>query len=76
MRVWQQQPYDRVLRRNERRRLPLCESIRYIWNNPVRAGITANVLDYPYLGSFLETNARLDSEEWWDDLWEVALSER
>ncbi len=45
--LWQEGYYDRVLRNSE-------DSIgvaRYLLNNPVRAGLVATPIDYPYLGS-------------------------
>ncbi len=46
-RLWQQGYYDHVLREDEdRRRL-----IAYMIANPVRAGIGADPLDYPFWGS-------------------------
>jgi len=46
-RLWQNGYYDRVLRDDE----ATLTVVRYILENPVRAGLVARVSDYPYLGS-------------------------
>jgi putative transposase len=46
--LWQPSYYDHVLRKEE----DLLEIARYIWNNPVRAGLVSSPHDYPYSGSF------------------------
>jgi putative transposase len=46
-RLWQRYSYDRVLRRSE----DTIAVVRYIAANPVRAGLVAHPLDYPYSGS-------------------------
>ncbi|NLF39491.1 hypothetical protein GX586_08600 [bacterium] len=74
--MWQKQPYDRVLRTTERRRDPLAQTIRYIWNNPVRRGLVGTMHDHPYTGSCLETPAPIDSEEWWRTLWKTTVALR
>ena len=45
--LWQSGYYDRVLR-HEEMSATVC---RYILENPVRAGLTSAVGDYPYAGS-------------------------
>ena len=44
--IWQISYYDHVVRRDE----DLREIMRYIWNNPVRAGLASEPADYPYSG--------------------------
>jgi len=44
--LWQISYYDHVVRREE----DLADIIRYIWNNPVRAGLADEPADYPYSG--------------------------
>jgi putative transposase len=44
---WQKSYYDHVLRRDE----DLHAAARYVWGNPVRAGLVENAQDYPYSGS-------------------------
>ena len=45
--LWQEGFYDRVLRREEDAR----GVARYILENPVRAGLVAHPLEYPFIGS-------------------------
>jgi putative transposase len=44
--LWQRSYYDHILREEE----DLEDTARYIWANPVRAGMVENVLAYPYSG--------------------------
>ena len=46
--LWQKSYYDHVLRREE----SLRDAARYIWGNPVRAGLVEDARHYPYSGSF------------------------
>jgi hypothetical protein len=45
--LWQEGYYDRVLRESDDSKTVA----RYLLNNPVRAGLAATPLDFPYLGS-------------------------
>jgi len=45
-RLWQQGYFERVLRNDQATR----SVIRYLFDNPVRAGIAERYQDYPYLG--------------------------
>jgi putative transposase len=55
--LWQTSFYDRVLRGDEE-----TTSVgRYIWENPVRAGLTEGVRDYPFSGSAMFTREEMDS---------------
>ena len=44
--LWQRSYYDHILRYEE----TIEDVAWYIWGNPVRAGMVADALDYPYLG--------------------------
>ena len=46
--LWQASFYDHVLRKDE----DLLETVKYIFNNPVRKKIVAHYLDYQLSGSF------------------------
>jgi len=46
-RLWQEGYYDRVLRKDEDSKA----IAKYILENPVRAGLVASVMDYPFSGS-------------------------
>jgi REP element-mobilizing transposase RayT len=43
-RIWQEESFDHVLRASEK----LREKIEYVINNPVRKGLVANSIDYPW----------------------------
>jgi putative transposase len=45
--LWQPSWHDRVLRRAD----DVLDAIRYVVDNPIRAGLVDDVADYPYLGS-------------------------
>ena len=45
--LWQRYGFERVLRNDE----ATLDVARYILNNPLRAGLVSNLLDYPFLGS-------------------------
>ena len=46
-RLWQESFYDHALRKEE----SLRRVAGYIWDNPVRAGLVEDPLDYPWSGS-------------------------
>ncbi len=48
-RLWQRYGYERTLRRDE----DTLSVAQYILENPVRAGIAATVLEYPFAGSLV-----------------------
>jgi putative transposase len=54
-RLWQKGYYDRVLRDDE----PIPDVIRYISNNPVRAGLVVEPVEYPFWGSGVYTRDEL-----------------
>lgn len=45
-RLWQRSSYDRIIRHNDS---PMA-AIRYVLNNPVRAGLVTDWRNYPYIG--------------------------
>jgi putative transposase len=45
--LWQDSYYDHVVRRED----DLIRIVRYIIENPVRAGLVKSPLDYPFVGS-------------------------
>jgi putative transposase len=47
--LWQRSFYDHALRKEE----ALADVARYIWENPVRAGIVERALEYPWSGSLV-----------------------
>jgi len=46
-RLWQPRYYEHILRRGE----DMEDVALYIWNNPVRAGVCARAVEYPFSGS-------------------------
>ena len=54
-RLWQASFYDRVLRDSE----PSIVVIRYVLENPVRAGLARCIDEYPFLGSGVWSRAEL-----------------
>ena len=48
-RLWQRYGYERTLRKDE----DTLRMAQYILENPVRAGIAATVLEYPFAGSLV-----------------------
>jgi len=44
-RVWQEESFDRALRKEEQ----FQEKLYYMLENPVRAGLAGNPLDYPWI---------------------------
>jgi REP element-mobilizing transposase RayT len=52
--LWQRSFYDHALRKEE----SLGDVARYIWNNPVRAGIVDRASAYSWSGSLVWTNWR------------------
>jgi REP element-mobilizing transposase RayT len=43
--VWQEESFDRALRKEEE----FTEKLYYMLENPVRAGLVSNPLDYPWI---------------------------
>jgi putative transposase len=54
-RLWSRYGYERVIRESLERAL----TIRYLLENPVKAGLVARVADYPFTGSACYTLAEL-----------------
>jgi putative transposase len=54
-RLWQRYGFERVLRPEE----TTATVVRYILENPLRAGLARSVQEYPFLGSGLYTLAEL-----------------
>jgi REP element-mobilizing transposase RayT len=54
-RLWQRYGYERVLRAEEE----TLAVARYIFQNPIRAGLVTRVSDYPFVGSSDYTVAQI-----------------
>lgn len=61
-RLWQRYGFERVLRPDE----PSAIVARYILENPVRAGLTTRVEDYPFVGSLKYSLAELMEWAYWE----------
>jgi REP element-mobilizing transposase RayT len=48
-RLWQRSFHDHVLRRNEN----IVSALRYLFNNPVRAGLVGDWTEHPWTGSLV-----------------------
>ncbi|MBI4652326.1 hypothetical protein HY745_13835 [Candidatus Desantisbacteria bacterium] len=46
--LWQENYYEHVLRKDEDTK----SIVKYIFENPIRKGLSCNILNYPYSGSF------------------------
>jgi putative transposase len=68
-RHWQPRSYDHVLRSHEYARGALRKMIRYILNNPVRAGLASAWQEYPFLGSLIGP-FDIRHPYWWDWFYE------
>jgi putative transposase len=63
--AWQHRPYDRILRSHQYERGALRDVIRYILENPVRAGIVDKWEDYLFLGSLIGP-CDIREDGWWE----------
>jgi len=54
-RLWQRYTFERVLREHE----STNTVVRYILENPIRAGLVERIEDYPFVGSFVYTLPQL-----------------
>ena len=53
--LWQRSYFDRTLRKDEE----VYDLIRYMFDNPVRAGLVNSPVDYPFLGAMHVTVAEV-----------------
>jgi len=71
--IWQQQAHDHLLRDEERNCRALANAANYVFENPVRAGLTRCSSDYPFLGcsvsGYPELNVR--AADYWERFWRV-----
>lgn len=70
---WQREPFDTVLREEQRKRGAFQAACLYIRENPVRAEIVASVNDYPYSGAIIPGFPDLvpRREDFWEIFWRV-----
>lgn len=74
---WQRQAHDHVVREDERASGRYGDTIQYILNNPVRAGLAENWIDYPYLGAMLPGYPDLERRDpnFHDRFWKLIETE-
>jgi REP element-mobilizing transposase RayT len=60
---WQRQAHDHVITSDERENGIYHDTIHYILQNPVRAGIVEDWRDYPYIGALIAGYPRLERTE-------------
>lgn len=60
---FQHQPYDHVLRAEERRWDAFLETCGYLLENPVRASLVTNARDWPYAGCVVPGYPKLDPRD-------------
>lgn len=70
---WQRQPYDHVLRREERERGALAAVAAYILENPVRAGLCAERGDWEFSGCVVAGYPELEvrASDFWERFWKI-----
>lgn len=69
----QHQPYDHVLREEDRRRGAFSGVAYYILNNPVRAGLVEEWRCWPYSGACFPGYPRMDprKDHYWENFWKT-----
>jgi REP element-mobilizing transposase RayT len=74
--AWQPQAYDHVLRSQESDRLAYETLVRYIAQNPVRAGLVQNAGDWPHTGAVVPGYPELEfgGEDFWLRYWRLRKS--
>lgn len=70
---WQKQAHDRVLRESERTRGALQSAAHYIFDNPVRAHLTAHFHAHVYLSCSVVGYPELDvrAADYWECFWRI-----
>ena len=71
--IWQRQPYDHVLRDEERKPDAVAAAAHYLLQNPVRAGLVAISGEYPFLGCCVAGYPDLDVRQvdYWERFWKI-----
>ena len=70
---WQRQPHDNVLRESDREHGAFQNVAQYIFENPVRAKLTARWQDYAYTGCCIAGYPDLDIHraDYWELFWRI-----
>ena len=71
--VWQRQAHDHVLNDQERAHDALANAVKYIFENPVRAGLVRSFAEYPNLGCCVPGYPELDvrAAGYWELFWRI-----
>ena len=71
--AWQKEPYDHVLREEERERRAFSAVGYYILENPVRAELTDRWHDYEFSGACIPGFPDVDPrrEDFWEVFWKI-----
>lgn len=69
----QRQPFDHVLREEERKRSAFVAVAHYIFENPVRKELCADRRKYPFSGALVPGYPDMDprDEDYWERFWRV-----
>lgn len=75
---WQHQPYDHVLRTEERTKKAFTATCEYIAANPERAGLIEKSKAWPYIGCVVPGYPGLHplAADFWDKYWRLYASAR
>ena len=70
---FQPQPYDRVLREEDRKRGAFAKVCFYILDNPVRAGLVTEPVGWPFCGAVIPGYPTLHplAKDFWDKFWRI-----
>ena len=70
---WQRQAHDHVLNDQKRNHDALANTVKYIFENPVRAGLVRSFAEYPYLGCCVPGYPDLDvrGAGHWELFWRI-----
>ena len=66
---WQRQPFDHVLKENERKRGAFATVCHYVFENPVRKGMAERWQKYLYSGAMIPGYPSLNPRQ--ADFWEI-----
>ena len=69
----QHQPYESVLREEDRSRNAFADATAYILRNPERAGLVDDWRDWPFSGALFPGYPKLDPRKvrFWEDFWKA-----
>jgi putative transposase len=73
--AWQRQPFDHVLKDDERKRGAFTAACHYVLENPVRQGLVAHWQDYEFSGAMVPGYPSLDprKDNFWELFWRIYM---